>query len=66
MSVATILNPRFKKIHFRDLLADIIALNEINIRLKSLNAVSTEKNSPKALSKEIIRSCSVWEIHDAL
>ena len=60
LSIATILDPRFKKIHFRDPLAVSSAINKINGLIKSITP-DTATNRPQ--KKE---SNSIWDFHDSL
>ena len=64
LSVATILDPRFKKVHFNDRLAIYPALNRINIQLQEADQRTVE-TSPAA-QNELQKVISVWDFHDML
>ena len=64
LSVATILDPRFKKVHFNDRLAIYPALNRIIIQLKEANQRTAE--TCPAAQKKLQKPDSLWDFHDML
>lgn len=63
LAISTILDPRFKKLHFQSALAASSAITKINTFMKS-NAVSEMPNRiPKRSSNN---ESSIWEYHDEI
>ena len=62
--MATILDPRFKKVHFNDRLAIYPALNRINIQLQEADQRTLE--TCPAAQNELQKVDSVWDFHDML
>lgn len=60
--MATILDPRFKKVHFEDPLAVYPAIKRINSKLKAFKS-ETPEHIPEPQTKI---SDSIWDFHDSL
>ncbi|EFN71507.1 Zinc finger BED domain-containing protein 1, partial [Camponotus floridanus] len=62
LSMATILDPRFKKVHFKDVLAVYPAISRINAKLKDFKSKTPEH----LLESQTEKLESIWDFHDTL
>jgi len=68
LSVSTILDPRFKKLHFNNHIAYSQAINKIARQMESLNNESKENISGKenVSTENISLSNDIWSFHEDL
>ncbi|CAL1671659.1 unnamed protein product [Lasius platythorax] len=66
MALSTILDPRFKKIHFRSAMTAVTAIADINKAMKSANSAPEISVALTSKPSESSTEQSIWEFHDNL
>lgn len=66
LAMSTILDPRFKKIHFRSAMTAVTAIADLNKMMKSANCDPEISVAPTSKPSESFTVQSIWEFHDNL
>jgi len=66
LTISTILDPRFKKLHFRSALSVPIAIEKVCKLIKTKQDVATSVNDPQNNLAPVANNTNVWSIHDEL
>ncbi|XP_028982326.1 zinc finger BED domain-containing protein 4-like [Diachasma alloeum] len=66
LAISTILDPRFKKLHFDHALAVSHAVERINKEMKSMGIEDSEKKKASIYKSEDPKRFSLWRSHDEL
>jgi len=66
LTISTILDPRFKKLHFRSALSVSIAIEKVCKLIKTKQDITASVNDPQNSLAPVANNTNVWSIHDEL